>query len=126
MRKLPFLLLIAAIAGCSLKSEKARVTLPGTNLVLVLEEDEKRMTRYHFMVNGIESAEGFLGTPNEPLNGRVAVSDNQGLMRISWGPEGNLGQFVVIDTNTCRIVEHSNVSDPPPKITGCARHAPAA
>src|SRR5687768_4376994 len=114
MCKLPFLLFIAAIASCSLKSEKARVTLPGTNLVLVLEEDEKRMTRYHFVVDGIDSAEGFLGPPNEPLNGLVAVSDNQGLMRLSWGSEGNLGQFVVIDTKTCRIVEHSNSSDPPP------------
>jgi hypothetical protein len=126
MRQLLLLLLIVVIASCSLKSEKARVKLPGTNLVLVLEEDEKRMTRYHFVVDGVDTAEGILGPPNRPLDGKVAVSDNHGVMRLSWGPEGTMGQFIVIDTNACRIVEHSNSSDPPPRITGCARHAPAA
>jgi hypothetical protein len=125
MHKLLLLALFVAIAGCSLKSEKARVALPGTNLVLVLEEDEKRMTRYHLIVGDSPSAEGFLGPPNAPLDGKVEVSDNQGTVRLSWGPAG-LGQFVVIDTLKCRIVEHSNAADPPPTITGCARHAPAA
>jgi hypothetical protein len=125
MRKFLLLVLVAAVASCSLKSEKARVALPGTNLVLVLEEDEKRMTRYHLVIGDTESAEGFLGPPNAPLDGKVEVKDNRGTIRLSWGPEG-LGQFVVIDTLNCRIVEHSNASDPPPGITGCARHSPAA
>ena len=125
MRKLLLLASVAVIASCSLKSEKARVALPGTNLVLVLEEDEKRMTRYHLLVDGTLSDEGFLGPPNAPLDGKVEVSDNQGTVRLSWGLTG-LGQFVVIDTIACRIVEHSNSGDPPPRITGCARHAPAA
>jgi hypothetical protein len=125
VRKILLLILVAAVTSCSLKSEKARVALPGTNLVLVLEEDEKRMTRYHFLVGDTASAEGFLGPPNAPLDGKVKVSDNQGTIRLSWGPEG-LGQFVVIDTIDCRIVEHSNAADPPPRIIGCARHAPAA
>ena len=125
MRKILLLALVAATASCSLKSEKARVALPGTNLVLVLEEDEKRMTRYYLVVGDTASAEGFLGPPNAPLDGKVEVSDNHGTIRLSWGPEG-LGQFVVIDTLNCRIVEHSNTADSPPRITGCARHAPAA
>src|SRR5688500_16263511 len=107
MRKTLLLVLVTAAAGCSLKSEKARVALPGTNLVLVLEEDEKRMTRHHLVVGDTTSAEGFLGPPNAPLDGKVEVSDNQGTIRLSWGPEG-LGQFVVIDTLNCRIIEHSN------------------
>jgi len=125
MRKVFLLFLIVVASGCSLKSERARVALPGTNLVLVLEEDEKRMTRYHLLVDGAASAEGFLGTPNAPLDGKVAVSDNKGVVRLSWGPEG-LGQFVVVDTVNCVVLEQSNSADPPPKITGCARHVPAA
>ena len=125
MHKILLLVLVTVVAGCSLKSERARVALSGTNLVLVLEEDEKRMTRYHLVVGGTTSAEGFLGPPNAPLDGKVEVSDNQGTIRLSWGPEG-LGQFVVIDTVNCRIVEHSNTAAPPPGITGCARHTPAA
>jgi len=71
MRKILLLALVAATASCSLKSEKARVALPGTNLVLVLEEDEKRMTRYYLVVGDTASAEGFLGPPNAPLDGKV-------------------------------------------------------
>jgi hypothetical protein len=73
MRQILLLVLVTAVAGCSLKSEKARVALPGTNMVLVLEEDEKRMTRYHLVVGYTASAEGFLGPPNAPLDGKVKI-----------------------------------------------------
>ena len=126
MRKISLLLVAAAIASCALTSEKARVTVPGTNLVLVVEQDEKLLTRYHFVVNGVESADGVLGTPRVPLDENVAITESQGLVRLSWGPDGKFGQFVVVDINVCRIVEHSNPASPPPRITGCARHAPAA
>jgi hypothetical protein len=42
-------------------------------MVLVLEEDEKRMTRYHLVVGYTASAEGFLGPPNAPLDGKVKI-----------------------------------------------------
>jgi hypothetical protein len=36
----------ATLASCSTEKEVAKVAVPNTNMVLVLNEDEKRMFRY--------------------------------------------------------------------------------
>ena len=118
-----FPLFVLFLASCLPPREHAEVAVPGTNLTLFFELDEKDMTYYHFVVDGSRASEmGFLG-PHVGEHGLpVEVSENQDLVRFTWG-----GQFVVLDTRACRVVEHSNFSRSPPALEGCiSNRVPAA
>jgi hypothetical protein len=111
--------LVALLGACSLNSERARVAVPGTRLTLVLEEDDKRMTRYHFVADGGRvSGEGFLGPHNGDLEATPVVAVERNRVRISWG-RTSTPQYLVIDTDDCVILEHSNVAAAPPTLNGC-------
>ena len=110
---------VVAVVDCSTNAERARIVVPGTELALVLEEDEKQMTRYHFSVRDSRvSEEGFLGPYGGPPGKDVAVSAEGGRTRISWSTPLNT-QYVVVDPASCAVVAHSNTLAQPPRLVRC-------
>jgi hypothetical protein len=109
------LLIGVALASCSLGTDRATVAVPGANLTLAFEADEKHMIRYHFLLDGSRvSDEGFLGPHQGAAGTPVGVVTDQDLVRVTWG-----GHYIVIDVRACRVVEHSNSSVPPPELRRC-------
>ena len=121
-RKVEILAILAApllLGACSPQTEVARVPVSNSALVLVLKEDEKRMTRYVLELRGDPvSSEGFLGPGGGVIGRNLNVSTEGGAVRIAWGEQA-ARQFVVIDTTACRVAKHSNAGAAPPSMRRC-------
>jgi hypothetical protein len=104
------MLMTLVVAACALVNEKSRVDIPGTNLTIVLAEDEKQMDRYWVLADGKRaSGEGFLGRPDSDASTTADVSVHGTLVTVTWRRRGTLNHhFVEIDTAECRITRHSN------------------
>ena len=80
--------LLAVLCACSLGSEKARIPVSGSGLVLVLKEDEKRMTRCVVDLQGeTVSSQGFLGSGRGEIGRDPQVTSDEGRLRIAWGEQ---------------------------------------
>lgn len=113
------MLMTLVIAACVLVKEKLRVDVPGTNLTVVLGEDEKQMDRYWVLVDGQRASdEGFLGPSDRIAAARADVSVHGTLVTVTW-PGSFFSHFVEIDAAECRITRHSNAAAPLPSIRGC-------
>jgi hypothetical protein len=116
----PCLVLMTLVgAGCALVKEKSRVAVPGSNLTVVLGEDEKRMYRYWVLADGRRvSDEVFLGPHDTDSSVKAVIARQGNVVTLTW--RGSLSaQFVEIDVANCRVVGHSNDDVPLPDIRGC-------
>src|SRR5882724_11504587 len=112
------LTLIALLTACSLEHEVSRVSVPGTDLTLVVVQDEKKMFRYRVVANDERVSEDrlFSGPCSERLPDAVVTRESD-LVRISW-PVRCQGQglFVEFDLRRAQIRRDSNIADAPPII----------
>jgi hypothetical protein len=110
----------ATLASCSTEKEVAKVAVPNTNMVLVLNEDEKQMFRYQvFADEKLESDNNFLGPHDHDVLSRPTVNANGSTVRFTWrGPY--ITQFVEFDVVACEITQDSHGAGRR-KMPGCRR-----
>jgi len=99
----------------------ARVDLPGSNLTLVLFEDEKHLHRYDVLADGRKVAHDVLLGSRGALQGQSQISIIGDRVTITFRTSDNAAPFVEFDLARCRIAQHSNESAPPPAIRNCRR-----
>jgi hypothetical protein len=111
------LFVLLSLASCSLEKEVSRVAVPGTNLTIVLSEDEKGMYRYRVLSHGVPVSDERLLGPHYDSGSHPApvVSVSQGFVTISW-PSTHTTHYVTVDVARRQIVQDSNAADAPPKI----------
>jgi hypothetical protein len=113
-------LVAVALASCSTEKEMARIAVPNTNLILVLNEDEKQMFRYQvFADDKLASDNNFLGPHDYKVPIQPTVTVNGSTVRFAWhGPY--ITQFVEFDVAACEITQDSHGAGRR-KIPGCRR-----
>jgi hypothetical protein len=101
--------------------ELARVAIPGTNLTVVLDQDDLGVHRYdviagkrHVARKVILGSRGALAAPPQ-----VAILGDHAI--ITFHTTAHTAPFVEIDVAACRIVSHSNLASVPPPISECSR-----
>jgi len=102
-------------------SDLARVILPGSNLTLVLYEDEKGLHRYDVLAGKKKVAREVLLGSRGDLAARPQVSVLGDHVIVTFRTEQNTAPFVEFDLATCRILQHSNEAAAPPPIHDCKR-----
>jgi hypothetical protein len=103
-------------------SDLARVKLPGTNLTLVLREDENDLHRYDVLASGkkvvsdvlLGSRGGLAATPQVSVLGDHII--------VTFRTTENTAPHVEFDLTACRIVSHSDATQPLPALSNCQRH----
>lgn len=109
------LALVALLAGCSLEREVSRVSVPGTELTLVVVQDEKQMFRYRVLAGDqpVSAERLFSGPCSEPLPDAVVTQESE-MVRISWPVRcQRQGLFVEFDVRRGQIRRDSNHADAP-------------
>jgi hypothetical protein len=99
----------------------ARVDVPGSNLTLVLFEDEKQRYRYDVLADGKKVAHDVLLGARGALLARPQISIIGDRVTITFRTAENDAPFVEFDLARCAILRHSNESTPPPAISNCRR-----
>ena len=103
------------------RTDLARVKVPGSNLTLVLYEDEQELHRYDVLASGrMVAHDAILGSRGD-LAARPQVSVLGDHVIVTFRTTENTAPYVEIDLATCRIVEHSNRAASPPTISNCRR-----
>jgi hypothetical protein len=111
------LLAVLSLSACSLEKEVSRVAVPGTNLTLVLTEDEKQMFRYHLLVDGKAAGEpGFLGPHDSDVSHKPVTAVDGSLVTFIWRGSLNV-QFVAFDLAACQMRDSRDSA--PQKVPGC-------
>jgi hypothetical protein len=103
-------------------NDLARVKVPGTNLTLVLYEDEKDLHRYEVLANGKKVARDVMLGSRGGLAATPQVSVIGDRVIVTFRTTENTAPYVEFDRAACRIVGHSNKSSSPPPISNCQRH----
>ena len=99
----------------------ARVKVPGSNLIVMLYEDEKGQYRYDVLADFKYVARGaMLGSHGQlAADPQIAVLGDH--VTITYRTTENAAPFIEINLAECRIVQHSNPASPPPDIFNCKR-----
>jgi hypothetical protein len=102
-------------------TELARVPLTGSNLTLVLYEDEKGLHRYDVLAGKKRVARDvMLGSRGDlAVDPQISVLGDKVI--VTFRTERNTAPYVEFDLATCRIAQHSNQAASPPPISGCQR-----
>lgn len=106
------------------RSDLARVKVTGSNLTLVLYEDEKDLHRYDVLASGKMVAHAAMLGSRGDLAARPQVSVLGDHVIVTLRTTANTAPYVEFDLAHCRIVGHSNQGSPPPPITHCQRQRP--
>jgi hypothetical protein len=112
---------LAAVAIMGRHRTIASVKVPGTNLTLVLYEDENRLHRYDVLAGGRKVAREVQLGSRGALTARPQVSVLGEQVIITFRTSENTAPYVEFDRTACRIVGHSNPAAPAPPITDCQR-----
>jgi hypothetical protein len=116
LRVLALTFLITA-GACSLEHEVSRVPVPGTDLTLVITQDEKRMFSYE-VFSGEEAVSDrrlFSEYCSEPLP-PAEITQQPGTVKISWQVKCQEGLFIEFDLGRVQLRRDSNLSGAPPTI----------
>jgi hypothetical protein len=105
----------------SARPDLARVKVAGSNLTLVIYQDEEDRHRYDVLASRKKVARGVkLGSRGAlAVEPQVAVLGDH--VTITFRTTENEAAFVEFDLAACRIVSHSNEHSPLPPISGCRR-----
>jgi hypothetical protein len=131
MKSWSFIALAMVLAACLVlwvltllfgNSDLARVKLPGSNLTLVLYEDDKGLHRYDVLAGKTKVAREVLLGSHGDLAARPQVSVLGDHVIVTFRTEQNTAPFVEIDLAKCQILQHSNEAAPPPSIRDCQRN----
>ncbi len=103
------------------EADLARVKIPGSNLTLVLSQDDNGVHRYDVLAGQdnvarrvILASRGALAAPPQ-----VAVLGDRVI--VTFRTVRNTTAFVEFDLAACRIVSHSNLASALPPIRDCGR-----
>ena len=114
-------IVLGVLTLLAMHSNLARVKLPGSNLTLVLYEDEKHLHRYDVLASGEKIARDVMLGSRGALAAAPQVSVLGDQVIVTFRTTENTAPFVEFDLATCRIVSHSNLASPPPPIRNCRR-----
>lgn len=114
-------IVLGVLTLLAMHSNLARVQLPGTNLTLVLYEDEKHLHRYDVLASGKKVARDVMLGSRGALSAAPQVSVLGDQVIVTFRTTNNSAPFVEFDLAACRIVSHSNPGSAPPPIGNCRR-----
>jgi len=118
-----FIALIVMWLGSKLSSHAvlARVKVPGSNLIVMLYQDDQGKHRYDVLADFKKEAIGVVLGSSGALTAEPQVAILGDRVTITFHTDNNTAPFIELDLKECRIVQHSNTSDPPPFIDHCKR-----
>ena len=102
-------------------TDLARIKVSGSNLTLVLYQDDKSLYRYDVLAGKKKVARDVMLGARGALAGSPQISVLGDQVIITFRTTENLAPFVEFDLAACRIVSHSNLASPPPPISNCQR-----
>jgi hypothetical protein len=102
-------------------SDLARVPVRGSNLTLVLYQDEKGLHRYDVLAGRNKVARDVLLGSRGALAAEPQVAVLGDHVTITFYTADHAAPFVEFDLAACRITQHSNQAQPPPAIARCRR-----
>lgn len=114
-------IILGVLTLLAMHSNLAQVKLPGSNLTLVLYEDEKHLHRYDVLASGKKVARDVMLGSRGALGAAPQVSVLGKQVIVTFRTSENTAPFVEFDLAACRIVSHSNQAAPPPPISNCQR-----
>jgi hypothetical protein len=114
-------IVLGVLTLLAMHSDLARVKVPGSNLTLVLYQDDKSLYRYDVLAGKKKVARDVMLGARGALAGSPQISVLGDQVIITFRTTENLAPFVEFDLAACRIVSHSNAASPPPPIGSCQR-----
>lgn len=112
---------LALLTMLGRNDELARVPIPGSNLTLVLEQDDLGIHRYDVLAGDEKVARRIVLASRGELQAKPQVSILGDRVTVTFHTATHSAPFVEFDLATCRIASHSNLASAPPPIRDCIR-----